>query len=484
MKKYWTVTIALLIIKCLISQNVGIGTNSPAASAILDINSSTKGTLITRMNSGQRKAIANPAVGLLVFDTDKKTIYLYDGTYWLPMLFARNENDLPPFPFTPGNGSAGYTFGWSVNIRGDYAIVGSPKTTINGNTLQGSAYIFFRNNGVWQMQQQIYANDGSAQDHFGYSVSIDSNYAVVGAYWDCHTNSSGNREGSAYVFTRNGTVWTQQAKLIASDPSAGDWFGYSVSIYNGYIAVSAPFKDILTNTDKGAVYIYSIVNGIWTYRTWLTSLVGGNVSFFGYSIQLDGTNLIAGAPNSDVNGNVNEGSAFIFSRTGNLWSQVGELYAGSYATTFNMYMGTSVSISGNYAVVGAPGYINPSHLPQTAKGIAIVFGKVNGVWTRLSMVRPLDGETGLEFGASVAIEGETIVVGGRGYNVDLFEKQGRCWVYRRNGSSWSLYRTIDDINGMEQGRFGGSVAMDGFNVIIGAPGKYTDKGEVFFSNVE
>jgi hypothetical protein len=465
-------------------QSIGIGTSNPAASAALDVNSTTKGTLITRMNSSQRKAISNPATGLLVFDIDKNTIYMYDGVSWLPMLFARNENSLPPFPYKPEDGGSLYSFGWSVDIKGNYAIVGSSGANVNGNSLQGCAYIFFRNNGGWQLQQKIFANDGVPGDHFGYSVSIDSNYAVAGAYWDDHVNGSGNREGSTYVFVRNGNTWTQQAKLIANDPAEGDWFGYAVSISNGYIAASAPFKDISTNTDRGAVYIYSIINGVWTYRTRITHLAGAHNDFFGYSIHLDNTQLIVGAPNNDINSNVNEGSAFIFSRTGNLWSQVAELYAASSYATFNLYLGTSVSISGNYAVVGAPGYNNPSYLPQTAKGIAIIYEKLNGVWTRVSSVRPSDLETGLDFGSSVAIAGDAIVVGGKLYNTGTIENQGRCWVYKRSGANWPLYRTIDDVSGVTGGKFGSSVAIDGFNILIGAFGKNGERGEVFFSNVE
>src|SRR6185436_17805416 len=150
------------------AQSVGIGTLTPHASAQLDVSSSTKGTLITTMTTAQRKAIAGPATGLLVFDTDKKTIYMYDGNRWLPLLFSNNEKN-PPAYFQPTLSSPDANFGYKVDIYGDYAIIGARQAILSPalTAHTGIAYIYQRVNGAWEYQDVFAADDGEEDDYFG-----------------------------------------------------------------------------------------------------------------------------------------------------------------------------------------------------------------------------------------------------------------------------------------------------------------------------
>ena len=144
------------------------------------------------------------------------------------------------------------SFGMSVSISGDYAVVGAYADDDAGGQ-SGSAYIFVRNGTAWTEQQKLTASDAASSDQFGRSVSISGDYAVVGA----HQNAgAGSRSGSAYIFVRNGTTWTEQEKLTASDAASGDYFGSSVSISGDYAVVGA-YADNDAGSQSGSCLLYT-----------------------------------------------------------------------------------------------------------------------------------------------------------------------------------------------------------------------------------
>jgi hypothetical protein len=152
---------------------------------------------------------------------------------------------------------AGY-FGWSVALSGNTALVGVPGDYIGTNSSQGSACVFTRSGANWARQARLTASDGAEYDEFGISVALsgDGNMALVGAYADdVATNID---QGSAYIFTRSGTSWAQQAHLTASDGAAEDQFGWSVAISgDGNTALAgAHTDDIGANDNQGSVYFY------------------------------------------------------------------------------------------------------------------------------------------------------------------------------------------------------------------------------------
>ena len=149
------------------------------------------------------------------------------------------------------DGSYADWFGNSVSINGDYIVIGALLDDDNGVN-SGSAYIFYYNGTIWSQQTKLTASDGAAYDHFGRSVSISGDYAVIGAYGDDDNDSD---SGSAYIFHRTGTTWSEQAKITASDGVAGDSFGHSVSISGDYAVIGASGDDD-NGSDSGSAYIY------------------------------------------------------------------------------------------------------------------------------------------------------------------------------------------------------------------------------------
>lgn len=272
MNKYFIPLFAVTIIFATATQaqNVGIGTTTPHASAQLEISSTTKGTLITTMTTVQRKAIADPAIGLLVYDINKKTIYMFDGSKWLPFLFSNSEKN-PATLINPVLNIDDY-FGYKVDIDGDYAVVGAYGRAAGVVFDAGAAYIYYRNNGVWEQQDLIFAGDATMDDFFGASVSISGDYAVIGAYGD-DIGLDAN-QGSIYVFMRTGTVWTQQVKLTPSDGAANDFFGYSVGISGSTIIAGAYGDNMGANTNQGSAYIYTRTASTWSFRAKLTASDG------------------------------------------------------------------------------------------------------------------------------------------------------------------------------------------------------------------
>ena len=155
----------------------------------------------------------------------------------------------------PFDASAGDILGISVAISGDTIVAGATGDDDKGSS-SGSAYVFTRSGTTWTLQAKLKASDGAAGDLLGDKVAISGDTAVVGARFD--DNDAGTDSGSAYVFTRSGTTWTEQAKLTASDAAAGDDFGFSVAISGGTAVVGAQFHDD-AGTDSGSAYVFELI---------------------------------------------------------------------------------------------------------------------------------------------------------------------------------------------------------------------------------
>ena len=208
---------------------------------------------------------------------------------------------------TASDGATLDEFGSSVSISGDTAIVGTWRDDDAGSS-SGSVYVFVRNGGVWTQQAKLTASDGAASDYFGVSVSSSGDTAIVGAYYDDH--AGGTDAGSAYVFVRNGDTWTEQAKLTASDGAAGDTFGNSVSI-SGETAIVGARLDGDAGSSSGSVYVFVLNGDTWTEQAKLTASDGVAGDLFGYSVSINGDIAIVGAPDDDDAGSAS-GSAYVY----------------------------------------------------------------------------------------------------------------------------------------------------------------------------
>jgi FG-GAP repeat len=472
------------------SQNVGIGTNTPHASAQLEISSSNKGTLITTMTSTQRNAISNPATGLLVYDINKKTIYMFNGTNWIPLLYSNTDQN-PAQPINASNGAPGDEFGCAVAIDDDYAIVGAQNKRIAypGNIFkdQGAAYIYFRNNGVWEIQDAIYASDGETGDYFGASVSISGDYAVIGA-WGDDVEADAN-QGSIYIFVRSGTTWTQHAKFTAADGLENDFFGYSVSMSDSTIVAGAYGDNIGANINQGSAYVYSR-NGVnWTYSAKLTASDGAFDDSFGASVSISGPYIVVGAYLDDVGVNTDQGSVYSFYELTNAngWTS-GQAYHQKLTASDGAaedYYGISVSVSVFGLVVGASGDDVSANFSQ---GSAYTYFRspIGGnLWGSQAKITAPDGAANDNFGISVSKTTSFAVVGAyRADAIDGVLNAGKVYVFNSSGAFPSFRRKIEDDTGTNDGYFGSSIAVSGFELIIGAYGKNNSRGQISVKNIQ
>lgn len=459
------------------SQSVGIGTATPHNSAAVDIHSSNKGILLPRMSSPQRKAIVSPAPGLLVFDTDKNCLMMFDGAKWQPILFT-NFGNLPGTERVPDSLKTYDHFGFSVDIEGNYAVVGAPSDEVDNLAGKGSAYVFEKINGSWIQVAQLKALDGTTADNFGYSVTVSGDYVAVSAPFD----DSGilpvvNDHGSVYVFRRIGSNWTQEYKIRAADYGAGERFGTSISMSGDNLIVGAPYDDNASATSCGSIYFYQRSGTTWNQLNKFFRSVTMANDLFGSAVSISGAYAIAGAPYADVNALTSAGSVSIYVFGGGTWTWQTTI---NYPGSVNARFGYSVTISSTYAVIGAPspGIATP--------GAVYTYERTGSIWTYRSAFG-FGVSNGL-FGLSVSLSGETLLVGAS------LDNNNAAYLFRKRAESvsWEFVREVKfdraPIYYSQENFYPDKeiIALDGDNCVFGHPflGPYAWRsGAVLFLNI-
>ncbi|WP_019987054.1 FG-GAP repeat protein [Rudanella lutea] len=465
--------IALLVVSPLAYAQIGIG-GTPHSSAVLDLKGTNRAFYPPRLTTIQRQNLYMPQVGALVFDTDLSTLVLFDGNNWMPLVTTNLYSLF--YSRTASDGASGDYFGWSVAISGDYAIAGAYGDDIGNNTSQGSAYVFVRSGTVWTQQAKLTASDGAALDYFGCSVAIWGDYAIVGAYGD--DVGSNADQGSVYVFARSVGIWSQQAKIVASDGGSSDYFGESVSLSGQSALVGAYGDDVGTNADQGSAYVFLRSGTTWAQQTKLLANDGAANDHFGGSVSIQGDLALVGADDDDVGSNAGQGSAYGYLRVGTSWSQKTKLVANDGLA--NDHFGASVAVYGENAIVGATGDDIGSNINQ---GAAYVFGWSGTTWLQQAKLVADDGLSNDSFGRSVSISGDYVIVGASGDDVNGNTSQGSAYLFKRIGSTWTPYRKITD-NAPANTNNGISVHLSNGTLIIGGHNFQTSRGKVAFGVVE
>ncbi|MFL5330019.1 MAG: beta strand repeat-containing protein [Gemmataceae bacterium] len=384
--------------------------------------------------------------------------------------------------------STSYHFGYALAMSGDgtTAIFGTHTEAVGSNGNQGAAYVFTRAGNVWTQQQRLVANDGSSADNFGISVALssDGNTAIIGAWMD--TVSMAN-QGSAYVFTRSGTLWTQQQRLTASDAGAQDYFGLSVGVSgDGNTAIVGAYADdIGANVDQGSAYVFTRANSAWTQQQKLTATDGSGGDSYGVSVAIstNGFWAIVGAYYSNVGANADQGAAYVYQASAG-WAQQAKLTASDGAASDLFGVTVALASDGATAAVGASCDDITSNVNQ---GSAYVFTRAGTVWSQQQKLTAGDGAANDQFGGTVALsaDGNTIVVGSFLDDVSANTDQGSAYVFTRTSSVWTQRQLLIADNGGANDDFGRTVAIseDGNAVYIGAylhDVTFTDEGMSYY----
>lgn len=347
---------------------------------------------------------------------------------------------------------AGYDFfGTGLDISGDTAIIGASCDDDNGND-SGSAYIFIRSGSTWTQQAKLLASDGAEGDKFGKRVAIDGDTAIIGA----PGSDGGTSPGSAYIFIRTGSIWSQQAKLTAADGAVGDYFGISVDISGDTVIIGATLHN-----DNGSAYIFVRNGSSWSQQDKLTAADGAVYDYFGGSVAIDGNTAVIGMPyDDDIDSNA--GSAYVFVRDGSSWSQQVKLTAADGAAAD--YFGQTVAISGENAVIGAPANDDNGDF----SGSAYIFTKQSdNSWPQQAKLLASDGATGDNLGVSLAIEDNTAIIG-----ASFDDDNGSAYIFIRSeiDNCWREKAKLIARDGAQNYKFGSSVTLSGETVLIGSTG--------------
>ena len=495
------------------------------------VNTSSLGTSIAPGASSSFTIVFSPSVA---------------GTRLATIHLSNNDNDDNPFVFevsgtgaTPeGIAQRAYLkasntgvedyFGCSVAVSGNTVVIGAPYESSsstgvggNGNTngalSSGAAYVFVRSGTSWAQQAYLKASNTGANDCFGTAVAVSGNTVVVGAPYEesSATGVDGNQgdnsvpsSGAAYVFVRAGTDWTQQAYLKAANTGAWDYFGMSVAISGDTAVVGAPYEDSSATgidgnhsddsaTNAGAAYVFVRSGTAWTQQAYQKASNTGAWDYFGTSVAISGDTVVVGAPYEDssatgIDGSGNNdsawcsGAAYVYFRDAGTW--IHQAYLKACNTDAWDYFGTSVAISDETVVIGAPcegsatttidGEENDNTSPFS--GAAYIYFRTGTTWRLQAYLKA--SNTGAEdfFGTAVAISGDTVLVGApnedsssTGIDGDGTDNSaadsGAAYVFVRAGQMWTRQAYLKASNAGAQDYFGMYVAISGVSMVLGAP---------------
>ncbi|MBL8693946.1 MAG: FG-GAP repeat protein [Planctomycetes bacterium] len=378
-------------------------------------------------------------------------VFIRNGPIWMQQAYLKASNT-----------GANDHFGWSVALSGDTVVVGADGEDGNANGVNGTqadnsaedagaAYVFVRSGTSWTQQAYLKASNTGKSDRFGWSVAISGDTVIVGAPQEesnatgvngNQASNSASYAGAAYVFSRSGSSWIQQAYLKASNTESVDFFGFSVSVSGETVIVGAYGEDSNATgvngneadnsvTSAGAAYVFVRVNSSWSQQAYLKAANAGAGDAFGTSVCISGDTAVIGGPREDssaagVNGNgadnssADSGAAYVFTRSGTAWNQQAYLKASN--TGISDWFGSAVAISGDTIAVAAIAEtssatgINGNQTDNSAfsSGAAYVFARNGTVWTQKTYLKASNTGWVDLFGRSVAISGDIVVVGADG----------------------------------------------------------------------
>lgn len=364
-------------------------------------------------------------------------IYVRNATGWVQQAYLKAPVPQPGDYFgkalalsADGSTLAIGADGEDSSHTGTFSVMPAHNT---GNTESGAAYVYTRSGSSWSQQAFIKAANAGTFDLFGFSVALsgDGSTLAVGAYLEGSTDS-----GAAYVFTRSGSTWTQQALIRASNADANDWFGFKVALsfngdtlaVTGYAEASATQADPADNsvTGAGAVYVFARSGATWSQQAYLKSTLPEAEDRFGNAIAIssDGNTLAISAQGDDSNRTgtfavtpadnnlaTNSGAVYVFTRAGAAWSQQAFLKSSNARTPHRFGHQLSLSGDGSLLAVGAyredsaaRGFNGDQALTGTANaGAAYLFSRTGAAWTQQAYLKAPNADAGDAFGIGIAL---------------------------------------------------------------------------------
>ncbi|MBN1186522.1 MAG: carbohydrate binding domain-containing protein [Bacteroidales bacterium] len=388
-------------------------------------------------------------------------------------------------------------YGYNISTSGNFAIIGSIFDPLDENGenyvyYAGAACMYLRNDsGKWTFMQKIADPDRTMSGCFGYSVAVSGNTAVIGSLLSTITDSNGNptgKKGAAHIYEYDGqNNWTHKNKLVIPDLSGIDYFCHKVAIYGDYVAVSAPNENDDTSSvtyDVGYVYIFERdAGGTWQQITKLSAFDRQDGDFFGWDLSLSNNTLVVGVryESEDQNGSgtvLNAGSAYIFERNPSLpvWNFKQKIVAPDRSE--NDYFGQSVSIYGDYIIIGANSEDQDEHNSNTlsAAGSAYIYKRdASNYWSFYQKLTASNRKAGDKFGSSVFLYDSMAVIGATNAdmdenNLDSIADAGLVYIFEMDETgNWEEKQIISALHRAKDDRFGYSISGADNYLFCGSP---------------
>ena len=367
-------------------------------------------------------------------------------------------------------------YGSSVSISGDFAIVGSDGD-FNHGAYCGAAFIYRIESDKWVQMQKIIEPPTSTNDFFGTSVSISGNYAVIGIP---QYINGGIEVGAITIYQYDGANWVFMQRIVNTGGTAGERFGRSVAVSGNRIIVGAPYDDN-SFTNQGSISIYQYNGASWVLMQKIYDASGAANDNFGFSVSISGDIAIAGAPNDDNGAFADQGSASVYRYMAGSW--VFSIRNTNPSARASVFWGTSVGVSGNSIIIGAPGDIVGANTNQGS----ISFFDFNGVnWIYGGKYNNPSGLQNDRLGNHVSISGDYAFAGAENAQIGANINQGSSLIFFRFGVNlWQRLITITDPVGAADNLFGTCTALDATTKRFAAtaPGFSSNRGKALFGKI-
>lgn len=409
---------------------------------------------------------------------------------------------------------------------------GSTASSNNSNSNSGALYVYKRTGTTWEQEAYIKASNSEAGDWFawGNAISLDNHTIAVAAVWEdsnqktitngstSSSNNDNQTSGAVYVYKRTGINWSQEAYIKASNSKAGDQFGFSLALSGETLAVGHPYDDSnqtsITNGtssssdvstgNSGAVFVYKRTGSNWSREAYIKPVVNTASYSFGYQLDLDNDTLVVGAywdgssQTTITNGSTASndtskpysGAVYVYRRSGTSWAQEAYIKAVNGLTRHFFGM-NAIAISGDTIAVGVKeessnqNYITNG---QTASndnsseksGAVYIYKRTGTNWSQEAYIKPTNSDSGDEFGVTLDLDGDFLVVGA--HKEDSDQKtitnsssastnnsridSGAVYIFHRIGITWTQEAYIKAINSDVSDGFGGNVSIDNNTIAV------------------
>jgi len=341
-------------------------------------------------------------------------------------------------------------FGESVAVSGNVAVVGASWHPSGGNE-RGQAYVYRHNGTTWAQEQILQTSVEMDFSYFGASVAVSGNIIVVGAG---HPS-----DGLAYVFRYNGSVWVQEQILQASDEEDWAYFGNSVSVSGNVIAIGARGQDS-GGGDRGHAYVFRYNGATWLEEQILQASDEVDSAYFGCSVAVSGNVVVVGAYNHH-SGGLSRGQAYVFRYNGATWPEEQILQASDEVD--DAYFGICVAVSADVIAVGASWHSSGG----IDRGQAYLYRYNGATWPEEQILQASDEMNFARFCDAVTVSGDVVVVGA--YNHPSGgSNRGQAYLFRYNGATWPEEQILQASDEADAASFGYSVAVSGNTAVVGA----------------